>query len=81
MVSLETTRMIVAPAAGSDMPLFLTDFFLNADLDHPHLYCGLPTLPPEMWGGKFGMGGAQRRPTCIRPVTVSPKDPGVGNST
>jgi len=60
MVSLETIRMILSLAAGSDMPLFSTDFsqaFLNADLDHPHLYCGLPTLPPEMRGGAFGMGG------------------------
>ena len=60
MVSLETIRMIGSLAAGSDMPLFPTDFsqaFLNADLDHPHLYCGLPTLPPEMRGGAFGMGG------------------------
>ena len=60
IVPLETTRVIVAPAAGSDMPLFSTDFsltFLNADLDHPHLYCGLPTSPLEMRGGAFGMGG------------------------
>ena len=60
MVFLETIRMIVSLAAGSDMPLFSTDFsqaFLNADLDQPHLYCGLPTLPPEMRGGDFGMGG------------------------
>ena len=60
MVSLETIRMIVSLAAGSDMPLFSTDFSQavpNADLDHPHLYCGLPTLPPEMRGGAFGMSG------------------------
>lgn len=52
-MSLEATRVIVALAAGSDMPLFSTDFsraFLSADLDHPHLSCGLPTLPPEMRG-------------------------------
>ena len=46
MVPLETIRVIVALAAGSVMPLFSADFshaFLNADLNHPHLYCGLPT--------------------------------------
>ena len=40
MVSLETTRVIVALAAGSDMPLFSMDSsqaLLSADLDHPHL--------------------------------------------
>ena len=60
VVSLETIRMNVALAAGPDMPLFSTDFSqasLSADLDHPHLYCGLPTLPPEMQGGAFGMAG------------------------
>jgi hypothetical protein len=60
MVSLDTVRTIVALAAGSDMPLFTVDFtqaFLNADLGEPHVYCGLPELPPEMCGGEFGIGG------------------------
>jgi hypothetical protein len=42
------------------MPLFTVDFtqaFLNADLGEPHVYCGLPELPPEMCGGEFGTGG------------------------
>ena len=59
VVSLETIRMVVVPAVGSDMPLFSTGFseaFPSADLDHPLLYCGLPTWPPEMRGGEFGMG-------------------------
>ena len=60
MVSLDTVRTIVALAAGSDMPLYTVDFtqaFLNADLGEPHVYCGLPELPPEMCGGEFGAGG------------------------
>ena len=58
--SLEAYQMFVALAAGSDMLLFSTDFspaYLNSDLDHRHLYCGLPTLLLEMRGGEFGMGG------------------------
>ena len=60
MTSLETIRMLVAFAAGSDMPLYSTDFsqaFLNAAVDNPQLYCSLPQLPPEMRGGDFGAGG------------------------
>ena len=52
-------RVIVALAAGSDIPLFSTDFsqaFVSADLDHPKLYCGSPALPPDMRGEAFGMG-------------------------
>ena len=63
MVSLDTVRMIVALAAGSDMILLSTDFsqaFLNAMLDDPKLYCALPELPLEMRGGDFGVGGKTR---------------------
>jgi hypothetical protein len=60
MVSLDAVRMVVALAAGSDMPLFSTDFsqaFLNADIDNPNLFCELPHLPAEMRTGEFGTGG------------------------
>ena len=60
MATLESIRMLVALAAGSDRPLYSTDFsqaFINADSDNPHLYCKLPLLPPEMRGGEYGMGG------------------------
>jgi hypothetical protein len=63
MVSLDTVRMIVALAAGSDMILLSTDFsqaFLNAMLDDPKLYCALPELPLEMQGGDFGVGGKSK---------------------
>ena len=60
MVSLDTVRMLISMAAGSDMLLFSTDCcqaFLNAEVEEPHLYCSLPELPPEMRGGEFGVGG------------------------
>ena len=60
MATLESIRMLVALAAGSDRPLYSTDFsqaFINADSDNPHLYCKLPLLPPEMRGGEYGMCG------------------------
>ena len=70
MKSLETTiRMLVALAAGSDMPIFSTDFsqaFINADIDNPHLYCSLPQLPPEMRGGVFGAGGKRGKVAHVK---------------
>ena len=79
MAFLEAIRVIVALAAGSDMPLFSTNFSqasLSADLDHLHLYCGLPTFPPEMRGGVSGMGGRTEVAHVHKSWYAPPKSPG-----
>ena len=78
MTSLETIRMLVAFAAGSDMPLYSTDFsqaFLNADVDNPQLYCSLPQLPPEMRGGDFGAGGKRGKVGHLKALYGLPQAP------
>ena len=69
MVSLDTVRMIVALAAGSDMILLSTDFsqaFLNAMLDDPIPYCTLPELPPEMRVVTLVLVAKPEQDMCIR---------------